>query len=268
MRIRSGSVVVALALTLWGCEWLEKQQEKRRAAQKAAKAAKPSLPEGNKLTDNVAPPVPGDGIAAGDEYRIAHLSVRVEEKNWDDGGAPDPKITITANGEEIGTCTRQDSYVVACNPQADFELRPDTRIKLAVVDRDVAFDDKIGSASITGLTKAGALGIELPLRTQGGVQTARLRIIKKPGFFADHKYRFYGLLGGVAGALLIALMFGRYLFDERHYLVGGASARAETESMTDAVAEGVVEVVKVRCPFCGGLCGEADTTCEHCGGKL
>jgi hypothetical protein len=257
--------VVAVAATIGGCDYLK---EKAKQAEEADKVAG-KLDGRSSGGAHPVEKVPGPGIAAGKRYRIQRLRVEIERKDWDDSSAPDPKVVLMANGAEVGVCKLQDSFVVTCNPKADFELEAGTEITINVVDRDVAFDDKIGTASLSGLTGAGMLDADLPMRTRGGVKTARVRIIRAPTFFEDQKFRLYGLVGGVVGAIFIALLFGRYLFDERHYLVGAVTGdEPGDDTVSNAAGNAVAQVIKVRCPFCSGLCAETATTCEHCGGKL
>ena len=100
-------------------------------------------------------------------------------KPWDGmGGAPDPYFVIGHDGTWSSLAPKeQDTFNGAPNAAAPepFELTPGHPIKISATDKDVMFDDPIGTATLRykQVTKSGE--VELPLLL-GGAQTGSVRV--------------------------------------------------------------------------------------------
>lgn len=252
-------------------DFKKKQAEKRakRAADAAANEVARRARQANEPPKG--PKVPGTGFVAGTEYLITHVRVEVDKaKAYDNDSPPDPKVDVRVDGTSVGSCRKSDTTVLECKLRwASFVVQAETELSLVVVDKDLLVDDPIGVATLAHLTKHGALDTPLPMHARGGVVRATV-VIGKPPAVSRSRARIYGAIAGLGLALLLLLLFSRYLFDESRYLVGRAAARpAASTSPSPASASNPAGVaVKVRCQHCSALNDETDPKCHECGGTL
>ncbi len=246
-------------------------------------------------------PADAAGLTPG-RYRVVRLGGIIAQRKslglkWDivGAGAPDAGFEIMIDGAVRGSCRGADNdHEPTCTPNKPLEidLVAGTTIGFTVVDRDVAGDEPIGAARISGLTTTGTVGARLPMKPVGKLRAGWVELAKvapppAPASAASsYKTRIVGLIGGVAGALLLLFLFKGFWFDHSHYLwprtmgnlteaeadklgrlAGGSAEVNEFARDPSAVPSKIVEVVKVRCPFCAALLDETDHTCHACGGK-
>ncbi len=247
--------------------------KKKQAKKRADAAAKKLADEAKRRSEQAlraptGPKVPGSGFKLGSELQIARVRIQIAgDKSYDDDSVADPKVDIRVDGVSVGKCRQDETTSLVCKLRwATFEVRAETEISLVVVDDDLMRDDKIGTAALAHLTKQGALDTPLPMRVTGGITKATVVLTKAPRV-SKTRTRIYGGIAGVVFALLLLLLFHRYLFDEDRYLVGKELApklakRSQQPEPSSDVA------IKVRCPYCSALNDESAAECIDCGGKL
>ncbi|HTM21198.1 MAG TPA: hypothetical protein VL172_11835, partial [Kofleriaceae bacterium] len=135
----------------------------------------------------IAQPVEAAAAAAivPGSYRIRRVSVEVTStkgngRRWDTGfnpgSLPDPRISVTVNGQVIYTCDKnQDQLQAVCNPGKVIDIDEATTLGLAVDDVDTLANDGIGTARISRLTTRKT-GRALELTTAGQLNRATIEL--------------------------------------------------------------------------------------------
>ncbi len=120
---------------------------------------------------------PGKGNARSEVVRLTLLSFDIDRtdphgNSWDAfGGAPDPEIVVEHDGQRTRLFSGNNLYratpdVAAPDP---FEITPGAPLHIIAIDRDVALDDSIGSATLG--FKAARRGGQLVLSFKRGAKT-------------------------------------------------------------------------------------------------
>ena len=115
-------------------------------------------------------------------FELAALDVTVREHNadgkaWDRGAPiPDLQVEVYVSGKFVHSCKVRDRLRIDCQPEIDIQVTSDTIIELWVEDVDLASNDPVGSARLTGLTRDGRVDVDLPMQVSGQILTANVRL--------------------------------------------------------------------------------------------
>jgi hypothetical protein len=93
------------------------------------------------------------------EWVITVIDGTIPERNrssgetWDAiGGAPDPYVVVTVDGEDCITRTKADTFTPSWNEECLFTLYNDSAMTISVMDEDIAEHDTIGQTSAEVIT--------------------------------------------------------------------------------------------------------------------
>ncbi len=254
-----------IALVLIGCVACKAakqklEQEARDELEERLGNGEPDKPGEPEVVFPDPPPPDGPvGLTPG-RYRIVSVGATVTRRDaaggpWDvlGGAAADPELTLVVDGAKLGGCTgAADTPTVVCEIDKPITVRAGTEITAVVIDVDTVAHDRVGDATLIGLTRTGRTGVRMKMTPRERVTSAFVELTKvpdPPGAWARHRWRIIGAIAGLVGAVLFIFGFRRNLFRVDTHTAKLMPARTIGWRCTHCEAD--VELDAVACHRCG-----------------
>jgi hypothetical protein len=222
-------------------------------------------------------PLPtGPGLAPG-TYRLTRVEVAALPTTatghaWDiRGGAPDLSVEVRIDGAVVDHCRVADDQLAgACQLDALIDLGPSTVLTVTVIDRDLAADDAVGTATLADPSRWG-LDLALPMAPTDRLDAARIFLAAGPTWWAEHQDELVRLaMFGIALAGVLAW----FIHGRRQERAEAARAIARDEAAaTRRHAAAVAEATAVLaaslkpCAHCATAIAQTDAVCPNCGAR-
>lgn len=115
-------------------------------------------------------------------YKVASIKIwigpRSGGRNWDaGGGAPDPMVDVFVDQKRFYSCRDRDlpvGHPMVCDPDKTVVIREGSLIKVSVVDKDLAANDRVGSAYLR--FSSGKPYVDLEMHVKGDLNKATIRL--------------------------------------------------------------------------------------------